>query len=454
MAIKDWFKGGRPGRRRQEPHRDTIQFPNVVQPGFIGNGAKRIIYKPTPRNMRWFAKSPYARRAINAIKNPISLLEWEISPLVGIDLNSELERQIEIAAYCFDHPNHDDSFCSFIEQVTEDILLGAGAAEVQSSGDELRPLWMWPVDGLTIQIYGGWAGGTNEARYIQIVGYGNFVGNGIGQQVLLRDDELMYMRPNPSSAVPFGTGPLEVAFNSVSRMLGVGEFAGNVASNARPSVALDLGEGYTDSALGSFRAWWKNEVEGQGQMPIWAMQATGSDGKTRGPNVMKLFPEGDAGLYLKYQEFLKSEIAIAFDLSPQNLGVERDVNRSTAEVAEDRDRNQAIKPWAHLIESHLTRHALHKKLGFSQLRFQFKGIEEEDELNLAEVYKIEYESNAVTPNEYRARRGMPPSDNEFSDMLSADVEIAKQAARGAAQVDDSKLQSGPAPKKAAKRPKG
>jgi hypothetical protein len=32
---------------------------------------------------------------------------------------------------------------------------------------------MWTVDDLTIQIFPGWAGGVNEARYIQIVGYGN-----------------------------------------------------------------------------------------------------------------------------------------------------------------------------------------------------------------------------------------------------------------------------------------
>jgi hypothetical protein len=158
--------------------------------------------------LRWFARTPYARRAINSIKNPIALLDWEIVPMPGIDMNAELEKQAEIAAYCIDHPNGDDSARTLFEQVVEDVLLGAGAIEMQLSDDESRPLWMWPVDGLTIQIFPGWAGGVNEARYIQIVGYGNFVGNGIGQQVLLRNDELIYIRPNPISATPFGCGPL------------------------------------------------------------------------------------------------------------------------------------------------------------------------------------------------------------------------------------------------------
>ncbi len=445
MAWFDLIKPGRLGRRRREPTRDSIPFPTLRQVGNLTSN-KRVIYKPTPRNLRWFAKSPYARRAINAIKNPIALLDWDIVPLDGVEMNSELERQIEVATYCFNHPNGDDSFRTFAEQVVEDMLHGAGAAEVRTSSDPLRPLWMWPVDGLTIQIYPGWTGRANEARYVQIVSYGNFVGNGLGQQVQLTDEELMYIRPNPTSATPFGLGPLEIAFNTISRILGVSEFAGNVATNARPSVGLDLGEGAGEETVSAFRAYWRNDVEGQGQMPIWGMQTTGADGKARGPTVLRFYPEGDAGLYLKYQDFLKREVAIAFDLSPQNLGVDADVNRSQGEVNEDRDRGHAIKPSAHLLESHLTRHALHRALGFSQLQFRFRGIDQEDELNLAKVYEIEYRNNAASPAEYRERRGFKASENPFSDMLYADVQIAMQAARGAGQVDDPNLEPNAPPR--------
>ena len=450
MALLDIFKGKRLGRRRLEPPRDTIAFPNLIQPNGTQTSRKRLAFKPTPRNLRWFSLNPYARRAINAIKNPIAMLEWEVVPVDEVKLNSELERQIEVASYCIDHPNSDDSARTLFEQVTEDILLGAGAIEMQVSGDETRPLWMWPVDGLTIQIYPLWDGNPSEPRYVQIVGYGNFVGNGIGQQVQLRNDELIYIRPNPSSATPFGHGPLEIAFNTVSRILGVGEFAGNVATNARPSIGLDLGEGTTPETLAAFRQYWRNEVEGQGVMPLFSMQQVGTDGKVRGPSVLRLYPGGDKGLYLEYQNFLIRELAAAFDLSPQVLGLERDVNRNTAEVADDRDRSQAIAPYAHLVQEHLTREALHGRLGFSQLQFRFKGIEAEDELNTASVFEKEYKNNAVTPNEYREKRGMDPLENEWADLTYADFEIAMNAARGAAEVDDKNLGSSG---KTAKQPK-
>jgi hypothetical protein len=203
----------------------------------------------------------------------------------------------------------------------------------------------------------------------------------------------------------------------------------------------------------AFRQYWRNEVEGQGIMPIWAMSESDSQGKSRGPSVQRFYPEGDEGLYLKYQEFLHRELASAFDISPQNLGVERDLNRNTSETAEDRDRQQAIKPYAHLLESHITREAIHAKLGFSQLKFQFVGIEQEDEEALAKTYEYEYKNNALTPNEYRERRGMEPMDNDWGDKTFADMEIAISAARGSKVVDDPDIASGTPKPSTPKKPK-
>jgi len=440
MPIGDFFRGLGAGRRPKSPKRDTIVYPNLMQQNGGVQAKKRLAYKPTPRNLRWFSLNPYARRAINAIKNPIAMLEWEIAPKKGIELNSELSRQIEVATFCMQHPNNDDTTRTLMEQLVEDILLGAGALEMQIGDNAQRPLWLFPVDGLTIQIYPNWSGAAEEARYVQIVGYGNFTGTAsAGSKIDLRNDELIYIRPNPTTATPFGHGPIEIAFNTISRILGTADFAGNVATNARPSIGIDLGDGATDTTLNAFRAYWRNDVEGQGSMPIFAMTSTGADGKTRGPSVMRFYPEGDDGLYLKYQEFLQRELAAAFDLSPQNLGIERDVNRNTSETAESRDNKQAIKPHAHAIESHLTIEAINRRLGFTQLQFQFKGIKADDELNLAKVFETEYRNNAITPNEYRADRGRKPMDNSFADLTRADVEIATAAARGSAIIEDDNL---------------
>ncbi|GGH14727.1 hypothetical protein GCM10007036_14230 [Alsobacter metallidurans] len=434
MALMDYLKRKGPGRRRSEPQRDTFTFPNTVQLGQTG-ARQRVIYKPTPRNLRFFGQTVYARRAINAIKNPIKLLDWEVRPRKGIDINPELQRQIDIATACLTNPNNDDSFHTFVEQLVEDVLHGAAAYEQQLGGDPLRPLWLWPVDGLSIQIFPGWNGDINEARYQQTIGYGTAYGG--GHQILLRNNELVYLRPNASTATPFGVGALEIAFNTISRTLGVGEFAGNVASNARPSVGLDLGDGVSAEGLQAFRNYWRNEIEGQGQMPIMGLAGE----KGRGANVLRFYPEGDNALFLKYQEFLKSEIATAFDLSPQNLGVERDVNRSTGEVGEDRDWDGAIKPMAHMVSSHISRETIQGLLGFSQLEFGFLGIDREDEKQEADVYAVYYASNAITPNEQRERMGLPPLASPYGDMIliEANQQIAQQAADAAAETAAKEL---------------
>jgi hypothetical protein len=440
MALRDFVRKLNIGRRRNEPKRDTVNFPTLQQ---LGRG-NRVLYKPTPRNLRYFSRTPMARRAINAIKSPIAMLEWEIAPLPGIDLNPELERQIKVATTCFASPNTDDSFRTLIEQVTEDYLVGAGAIEKQIGGDPLRPLWMWPVDGLSIQLYPAWSGDRNEARYAQVAGYGTAFGGGTLAE--LRNDELIYIRPNPSTATPFGFGPLEIAFNTISRLLSVGEFAGNVAGNARSSIAIDLGDGSDSKTLEAFRRYWENEIEGQGKVPITGM-GTSKD-KTRGLTVQRLFPEGDEALYLKYQDLLARELGCAFDLSPQNFGIERDVNRNTSEVAEDRDYDMAIKPCASLIAAHLTREALHDGLGFSQLMLHFPGLDREDEQAAADIFETYYQNNAIVPNEQRRFMRLPPLDTQFGDMTKADADIAIAAAKGAAEVLDEKLQPGNSKSKA------
>jgi hypothetical protein len=198
-------------------------------------------------------------------------------------------------------------------------------------------------------------------------------------------------------------------------------------------MLLDLAKA-TDAQLQAFRSYWTNEIEGQGKMPILS---AGGEVKA-----IKLTADGDEALYLKWQEFLKTEIATAFDISPQNLGVERDVNRSTAEVAEDRDWDHAIKPWAGLLASHINRDTIEGRLGFSQIEFRFVGLDREDEVATSKIFETYYKSNVYTPNTILAKLGEPPADHAWGDMTYADTQIALNAARGAAEVDDPALTGG------------
>jgi len=90
----------RRGRPPEEPKRASLAWPNLSTLGQATPQANRVVYKPVPRNLRYFSRTPLARRAINAIRNPLMQIKWEIIPQPGIKLNSELKRQIESPAQC------------------------------------------------------------------------------------------------------------------------------------------------------------------------------------------------------------------------------------------------------------------------------------------------------------------------------------------------------------------
>lgn len=426
MRIPKFLRALFAGRRKQVPQRETFQYPQMTQVGYVAKGQAQ--YKQVPANIRYFSRTPHVRAAIRRIRDPIQNLDWEIIPAKGLKLNAELERQIEVVTNCFEHPNKDDSWTSLIGMAVEDWLVhGAAAIEQQLSNDPERPLWMWPVDAQSIQIYPCWNGGKNEARYLQRIGYTNIITLD-GRK--LTNDELIYIKTNDSTQTPYGFGAVEIAYYTINRLLGTAQFAGDLASNTAPQFILAFKKA-NESKLNAFRDYWQNQIEGQGKIPIIS-----SDDDL---DILKLRDSNDSSLYLEYQEFLIRTIATAFSLSPMNLGIESDVNRNTAEVGEDRDWDNAIKPCATSFAKYLTREALHKRLGFYSLQFNFVGLDREDEESTAVIYEKYYKNNLITPNEQREKIGLPPSENEWADMTFADTQIAMMAARGTAIIDDENL---------------
>lgn len=414
-------------RRRYQPERESLAYPKLIS--LMGQNRTMGTPKPTPSNLRYFSRTVYARRAINAIKNPIAALEWEVVP-DGVK-GKAIEAQAEVVTRCLQEPNRADTFRSLLEQLIEDALVtGAGVLEHAMGSDTARPIWMWPVDATTIRPVVTWDGNPKSVRFVQGLGYtGGSILSDVNARHLLAED-ILYMRMNPSSETPYGYSPLEIAYDSISWKLGAGRYASNAASNAQPQNLIYPGQMSSQEDILAFRMYWRNEVEGQGQTPIVA-------GPVK-PEVIRLHSGTDDALYLKWQEFLIREIATAFDLSPQNLGVEADVNRNTSEVAEDRDWDMAIKPMAMMVQEHINRDIFRRRLG-SPLRFQFAGLDREDEKATADILGKYYGINSITPNEIRDRLGMQPLKSPWADMTNADVQIAMKAAQGAKQVDDPAL---------------
>ena len=373
--------------------RRTSALPSILNSYGPANDA---MPKPTPYNLRRFSETPIARRAINCIKDRIAGMRWRIQPRQGYALEAlpDGAARVRILTDNFDCPNPDDSFRSLAEQVLEDIIVGGfGAIEVEASGDPARPLLLWPVDGASIRMNLDWDGSPQGQRYMQVNDQ-----SGANSKIKLDDDELIYIRLNPRTHTPFGLGRLEVAFETINSFLGAHRYASRLASNSVVQYALWL-QDLTPEHHERLIRWWQDEIEGTGRVPILSVESK--------PEVLRFGGGTDADLRLEWQEFLLRVVADAFDLPPFYLGVERDVNRSTAEELNDLAFRQAIVPTARLLAEYLTRDAIGKKLGWSDLEFVFADVETTDPLEEAQIQQILLQNGVLTVNEVRRMRGLP-----------------------------------------------
>jgi hypothetical protein len=352
--------------------------------------------KPTPANLRRFAETPIARKAINTIKDRIAGMRWRIQPRHGVALGDQpgAAERVAVLQENFEQPNPDDSFRSLIEQVLEDVLVGGfGAIELDLTGDAQRPLTLWPVDGASIRIRTDWDGNPESPRYVQSTG--QFLAD---SEITLADEELSYIRLNPRTHTPFGLGKLEVAFETIHEFLGAHRYAARMASNTVVQYALwvqNLSPQHHERLI----RWWQDEIEGTGKVPILSVESK--------PEVLRFAGGTDADLRLQWQEFLIRMIADAFDLPPMLLGLERDVNRNTATTQYDDAFRTAVVPVARLLAEHLTRDVIAKRLGWTDLEFVFTDVDAPNELEQAQIQQTLINCGVLTVNEARRMRGLP-----------------------------------------------
>ncbi len=405
--------------------RKTIALPSILGPY---QAPANLLPKPTPVNLRRFAETPLVRRAINVIKDRIASLDWQIKLKRGYSSATvgDSDERGAVLRQTLEGPNSGDSFRTLIEQVLEDTLVGGyGAIEMELTGNAQRPFELWPVDGATIKINARWDGNPATPRYAQATGLAMGQMTPLGGDSLdgktpglipLLDDELIYIRLNPRSYTPFGLGPLEVAFETVNSFLGAHRFAGKLASNSVVQYALWLNETSPAQHERLIR-WWQDEIEGTGRVPLISSEQK--------PEVLRFAAGTDADLRLNWQEFLIRMVGNAFSLPPMLLGLERDVNQSTATEQADEAFRSAVVPLAKLVAEHFTRDLFAKKLGWPEFEFVFNELDARDEMTEVEMQTALLSAGVLTVNEVRAMRGLGPLP-ETAALPAPAVEITRQ----------------------------
>jgi HK97 family phage portal protein len=377
-----------------EAERATLALPALAGPVQYPG---RHLPKATPASLRRFAEAPLVRRAINVIKDRIAAMDWQVRVRRGVQMEQvgELSERLRALRRMLEEPNGADSFRTLIEQVIEDALTGGfGALEMQPTGDLNRPAMLWVVDGASIRVNARWDGQADSPRYLQVMP-GQLESSGIE----LLDRQLMYIRMNPRSFTPFGLGPLEVAFETINEFLSAHRFASKLAANTVAQYAIWLNEA-TPSQHDRLIRWWQDEVEGTGRVPFISSEQR--------PEVLRFAQGTDADLRLAWQEFLIRMIANAFGLPPMMLGLEADVNRSTASEMADEAFRGAISPLAMLLAEHITRDLFGKCIGWREFEFVFNELSARDEETELAVQVQLLKAGVLTVDEVRSMRGLAP----------------------------------------------
>ncbi len=398
-GMWEWWTGieaaeespAEPGRRK------TAALPSILTPYSAARRAQMALPKPTAANLRRFAETPVVRRAINVVKDRIASMDWQVRLRRGYTAAEvpDAEARMQALRRSLEEPNAVDSFRVLWEQVLEDMLVGGfGAVEVEATGEADRPLRLWPVDGATIQIDPTWTGDPGRPRYAQVTGQPGPEG-----LISLLDDELIYLRLNPRSHTLFGLGKLEVAFETVNQFLSANRYAGRLASNSVVQYALWLPEASPEQHDRLIR-WWQDEIEGTGRVPVLSCEQK--------PEVLRFAGGTDADLRLQWQEFLLRMVANAFDLPPMLLGLQQDVNKSTASEMADEAFQTAIVPVAKLVAEHISRDLFVKKLGWREFEFHFNDLETRSEAEEVEMQVQLLQAGVLTVDEVRRTRGLGP----------------------------------------------
>lgn len=344
----------------------------------------------------WAEHSEWVNAAIRIRKRQISNAEWMVGPNDATKWHDPALAEHIMRLLKKPNPMI-ESFRGFIEPVLEDVLvLDAGCIEKEYllNGTVGR---LWGVDGGTIKVSTIWDGDDpEESRYFW---YPDHQLRGT-----LKNHELIYMMDSPTTYRVVGLSPLETLKLAVDSELGASSYNDRQMRSPTPDGLLDLGEGARPDQVETFKNFWRAEVAGMGALAVI--------GGSKNPKFIPFRQTNRDAQFMEWQEYLVRKIAAVYQLSPQDLMLERDVNRSTSEVQQENTEDRGFRPLLGLIADYLTREIVWDP-GFggeeNNLAFYFTALNLKESLTRAQINRYALAGMPwKTQNEARRDDGRPP----------------------------------------------
>jgi len=187
-----------------------------------------------------------------------------------------------------------------------------------------------------------------------------------------------------------------------------------------------------DIELGRMRMRWENELKGQPHKVIFVNKRT-----TFSP-----FAFDNKELQFNESQLSNWKYVISmFNMTPVDLGITEDINKSTAATQAEMGRRKGIRPLMKKIEQ-LINDQLMPELGVQHVKFAYIIDDPTEERQMAELNEIYLRNNLKTVNEIRLDMGMPPVPWGDDQNLSSGFGFGAQNGFQEGQSEDGKPEDG------------
>lgn len=354
---------------------------------------------PTVKQLRNFSRDPIVRKAITVVQDALARQAYTIDVISG---RSKRQREIARVKNIIEHPNLVDSRESFTKRLVDDaMVLDAMCAEVATTRSSDHPVYLYPVDGSTIQMVIPYDyTDPNAARYVQMQEDGAHY---------FTAKQVAYLQRNYFTYQPYGLSPIMMAYQYVRYYLESIDQANERATNATADFLISLGEGVTEEQREQFTRYMEEEIEGTGHIPVAAGSKSVETRQIKSIN-------GDS-LYIKWLDKLTQIIGVAFGIPPEKLGLVMSNDRSTGEDQENAMIQEMIKPYASMFEDLINNHII-ANMGYGgvlKFRFIFEDSEAQKVKKSSRIVE-EYYKGVLTENEVREMMGYEQSKSQYADV--------------------------------------
>lgn len=366
---------------------------------------------PNAASYRAYSLTPWVRAAIDIRRDQIASADWDI---VRVDPkgpeNVRLRKRIKDL---FENPNARlDSFQAFTQSLVDDLLTldGAGIEKVRYPTGEIAELWATPPD--FIHVSARWNGSDpDETRYF-------WVPDGV-VRARFKNADFVYMMANQRTITPVGVSPIYILRQVIDSELQAMEYNRRMVMGAAPNSIFSIGDEAKQEDVDKFMSKMESTVLGKSSFS--------AIGGFKNPQLFKFNDSNSEMQYREWVDLLLRCIAIVYAMSPMDLGITFDVNRSTAEAQSSNTEDRGLRPLLALFQNYYTKEIVQdESFGGrdNNLAFKFTALNLNETKQKADINKVAMPGvgwKAI--NEARTMDGREPigdlgdDDNVFNHIL-------------------------------------